>query len=230
MALADFQQLVDDMVADQASVITPEVRDRAIEQARVRYSADCERELVEDVTWLADGFDGPLPAGWTLGAYVRQAEYPIGHKPPSLIQLAVYQTPSGQSLAAVESFAAGSVVRVTYAAPHLLQDGLDAVDTIPLNHRQAVAQFAAYVLCQQLATRYSGERETAIGADAVQTESRARAFAARAKEYRTAYYVGTGQADPFAKAAATTGTGAAPGFAIGSWPGRKRNLLTRGVQ
>jgi hypothetical protein len=232
MALADFQQLVDDMVADQASVITPEVRDRAIEQARVRYSADCERELVEDVTWLVDGFDGPLPTGWSLGAYVRQAEYPIGHKPPSLVELAVYQTPTGQSLAAVEPFEAGSVVRVTYVAPHLLQGGLDAADTIPLHHRQAVAQFAAYVLCQQLATRYSAERETAIGADVSQTETRARAYAARAKEYRSAYYIGTGQVDPYAKTAAASSasnSGVTPAAAVGTWPGRKRGLLTRGV-
>ena len=47
MALADFQLLVDDMVTDQGAVITPDVRDRAIEQARVRYSADCERERHE---------------------------------------------------------------------------------------------------------------------------------------------------------------------------------------
>jgi len=233
MALADFQQLVADMVSDQDTVITADNRDRAIEQARVRYSADCERVLVEDITWLADGFDAPLPIGWTLGAYLRQAEYPIGHKPLSLIELAVYQTPSGQSLTAVEPFEAGSVVRVTFGAPHLLQGGVDPQDTVPLQHRQAVAQYAAYVLCQQLSTRYSGERETAIGADVVQTETRSRAYAARAKEYRTAYYVGTGQVDPFAKSTASGnsgGSGATPAAAVGSWPGRKRGLLTRGVQ
>ena len=230
MALADFQQLVDDMVSDQAAVITDDVRDRALEQAVVRYSADCERELVEDVTWLADGFEGPVPSGWILGAYLRQVEYPIGQKPPALVEMAVYQSPSGQSLASVESIAAGSVVRVTYAAPHILHEGPNAVDTIPLRHRRTVAEFAAYLLCQQLATRFSGERETAIGADVSQTETRARAFASRAKEYRTAYYVGTGQADPFAKAAATSGASVGAAFTVGAWPSSRRNLLTRGVQ
>lgn len=234
MALADFQLLVDDMVTDQGAVITPDVRDRAIEQARVRYSADCERELVEDVTWQATGFDAPVPTGWTLGAYVRQAEYPIGRKPLSLMELAVYQTPAGQSLTTVEPLDAGTVVRVTYGAPHLLQGGADPADTVPLHHRQPVAQFAAYVLCQQLATRYSGERETAVGADVSLTETRARAFAARAKEYRSAYYVGTGQVDPFAKptgsASTGSGSGAVAASAVGSWPGRQRGLLTRGVR
>lgn len=230
MALADFQQLVDDMVADQDAVITSDVRDRAIEQARMRYSADCERVLVEDVTWAATGFDAALPEAWTPGAYVRQAEYPVGHKPPVLIDLAVYQAPVGQSLTAVEPLVEGSVVRVTFGAPHLLQGGMEPADTIPLGHRQAVAQFAAYVLCQQLATRYSGERETAIGADVSQTETRSRAYAARAKEYRTAYYVGTGQVDPFAKPASMgSGSGAAPASSVGTWPGRQRGQLMRGV-
>ena len=234
MAMADFQQLLADMVPDQDTVNTPELRDRAIEQARLRYSTDCERDLVEDVTWPATGYDCPLPTLWTLGAYLRQAEYPIGLQPRSLIDIAIYQTPSGQTLASVDSLAAGSVVRITFGAPHLLQGGADAADTVPLHHRQAVAQFAASVLCQQLATRYSGERETAIGADVTQTETRARAFAARAKEYRTAYYIGTGQVDPFAKSAGSassgTGSGATPAAAVGSWPGRKRGLLTRGVR
>lgn len=230
MALADFQQLVDDMVADQDTVITPDVRDRAIEQARVRYSADCERVLVEDVTWAATGFDAALPEAWTPGAYVRQAEYPVGCKPPVLIDLAVYQAPAGQSLTAVEPLAEGSVVRVTFGAAHLLQGGAEPADTIALAHREAVACYAAYVLCQQLATRYSGERETAIGADVSQTETRSRAYAARAKEYRTAYYLGTGQVDPFAKpASASTGSGTTAAAAVGSWPGRQRGQLMRGV-
>ncbi len=124
------------------------------------------------------------------------------------------------------------MVRVTYGAPHLLQGGVDAADTIPLHHRQAVAHYAAYVLCQQLATRYSAERETTIGADVAQTETRARAYAARAKEYRTAYYVGTDQVDPYAKTASgnsPSNSGATPAAAVGTWPGRKRGLLTRGV-
>lgn len=229
MALADFQQLVNDMVADQDALVTPEVRDRAIEQARVRYSADCERELVEDVTWIATGFDAPLPEGWTLGAYVRQAEYPIGSTPAALIGLTVYQAPAGQILMAALALEVGSVVRVTFGAPHLLQEGAQPADTIPLAHRQAVAQYAAYVLCQNLATRFSGERETAIGADVSQTETRARAYAARAKEYRTAYYLGTDQTDPFAKPTAAAGSGATPAAAVGSWPRRQRGLLTRGL-
>ena len=229
MALADFQQIVADLMSDQeADALTLAVRDRAIETARVRYSADCERVLVEDVTWLAAGFEGPLPPGWVAGAALRQAECPIGQQPPQLIDLAVYLSPAGQSLLAARPLPEGSVVRVTYAAPHLLQAGAQADDTIPLAHREAVAYYAAYVLCQQLATRYSAERETAVGADVSLTETRARAYAARAREYRTAYYLGTGQVDPFAKQSGTASSGAVPAAAVGSWPKRHpRYDLTR---
>jgi len=81
MALADYQQLVDSMVRDQASVLSTTERDRAIELARLRYSNDVERHLAEDVTWLQAGFLGPLPADWTIGAYLLDAEFPIGVQP-----------------------------------------------------------------------------------------------------------------------------------------------------
>lgn len=100
-------------------------------------------------------------------------------------------------------------------------------DDIPVIHQVAIAQYAAYLLCQQLATRYSGERESTLGAEVARTESRARSYAARAKEYRVAYYAGIGKTDPFKQAA--LGSDKAPAAAVGRWPGRPRNLLTRGV-
>lgn len=62
--LADYQQLVNDLVADQDTVITAEVRDRAIEEARLRYSADRPHHIVADVTWPALSVFGPVPEGW----------------------------------------------------------------------------------------------------------------------------------------------------------------------
>ncbi|MGP2435547.1 hypothetical protein ACTUQ0_15170, partial [Listeria monocytogenes] len=57
--LADYQQLVNDLVADQDTVITAEVRDRAIEEASWRYSADRPHHIVADVTWPALSVFGP---------------------------------------------------------------------------------------------------------------------------------------------------------------------------
>ncbi len=140
-----------------------------------------------------------------------------------------YRKPDGWGLECVDALPAAAQVRLTYTTEHVI----DAVqDTVPVSHRLAVAQYAAYLLCQQLATRYSAERETVIGADVSQTETRSRAYSARAKEFRQAYYVGVGLADPFAKGGASgAGTGGAPSAAaaVVSWPGRRRGMLTRGV-
>ena len=110
------------------------------------------------------------------------------------------------------------------SAPHVVDAD---TDTIPPEHRQPVAQYAAYLLCQQLATRYSGERETAVGGEMARTESRAKAYAARAQEYRSAYFAGTGQSDPYRQA--ERGDDLAPAASVGRWPGRRRYNLTRGA-
>lgn len=99
---------------------------------------------------------------------------------------------------------------------------------VPQAHRLPVAQYAAYLLCQRLATLYSSDRDSTLAVDAARVESRARAYALRAKEYRTAYYQGTGQADPFSAAA---GTGLAAAAGVVSWPRRnpRHGLVRRGV-
>ena len=104
-----------------------------------------------------------------------------------------------------------------------------ASDTdVPPAHRLALAQWAAYLLCQQLATRYSSERETTLGVDMAHTQSRAQAYAVRAKEYRQAYYAGTGQADPLDPSAAPSQGAAA---AVATWPQRnpRHKLVRRGA-
>lgn len=228
MALADYQTLVDSMVRDESGTIQDADRDAAIELARLRYSLDMERELTEDVTWLATGYYGPLPVEWAEGAWLKQAEYPIGDQPSSIIDMSIYYSPSeGQRLAVPDTLQIGAEVRVTFAAPHQLAGGVSPADTIPTAHREAVASYAAHVLCKQLATKYSGERETSIGADGSNTESRARNYAFRAKDYRAGYFAGIGKADPQADKGGTSGSD--PSARVSAWPGRTRNSLTRGA-
>ncbi|CAN5439008.1 hypothetical protein BH10PSE18_BH10PSE18_19020 [soil metagenome] len=226
MSLADYQQLVSQMVSDQdADVFTAEHRDSAIALAVLRYGTDMPRELVRDVAWLLSGFLGPLPADWMDGSVVRAAEYPIGQHPASLVHLALYADQEEVLLVCDQELPAAASVRVTFAALHILDE---TTDTIPLQHREAVASYAAHSLCRQLATRYSGERETPTGADHSNTESRARNYAARAKEYRAAYYGGIGKPDPVVTTSSqTAGSGVQAAASVGTWPGRRRYSLTR---
>lgn len=224
MAFADFQQLVTDLVPDQAANVAPDVQRRAIEEAALRYGADVPRVLKEDVVWLQHGVFGPVPASWVDEAIVRSAEYPVGQHPESLLFVDAYRDLIGTwGLESVRSLPEGAVVRVKFSLPHILEGD---TNTIPALHRWPVAQYAAHLLCQQLATRFSAERESAIGADVSRTESKASMYARRAKEYRAGYYAGIGVVDPLTQA--EHGSALTPAAAVASWPGRRR-LFRRGA-
>ncbi|MFT4243555.1 MAG: hypothetical protein QM569_14880 [Acidovorax sp.] len=223
MPLADFTALLNDLARDQGAVLAADARTRALEAARLQYSADCPRLAVEDVTWPG-GSSAPAPAGWTEGAWVESAEYPIGRDPRAVIEVAPYLTPDGWQIMAACHVPAGAVVRLTMMAEHVL--AADA-DTIPARHRLPVAQYAAHLLCHQLATYYSAQREASMGADASMTETRARQFADRARELRTAYFAGVGVLDPFKSSGASSAPGAAAAGVV-SWPSlNPRHRLVR---
>lgn len=233
MPHTDYQALVPQLVRDTGGTIAPADIDGAIELARLRYSQDAERTLVRDVVWPADGYHGPLPADWSAdGSYILQAEYPVGARPVAQMELAVYTDAAGaQSLMVPDALSAGATVRVTFAAPHALTAGPPAADTVPAMHREAVANYAAHVLLKQLAAHYSGERETSFNADRSDTDSRARNYAARARECRAAYYAGIGKADPLAHRGGNgAGSGGEPAASVSSWAGRTRaNLRSNDV-
>ncbi len=225
MALADFQTLVTSMVPADGRYSDVE-RDSALQLAVGRYSQDVPRQLVNDVIWTADGYFGPMPADWVEGAELQVAEYPVGEVPPTVLDLVIYMEPGPVfKLMSPDSLQAAEVVRVNFSAPHLLVGGLTPQDTVPLLHREAVASYAASLLCRQLATFYANERDTSINADGSNTDSRARNFSSRAREYRAAYYAGIGKADP--QGSGGSSAGAEASGAVTSWPGRSRGSLTR---
>lgn len=225
MSLAYIQALIDDLARDQGEVLSADARTRALEAARLQYSVDRPRILVEDIAW-ASGNLAPVPSSWTESVWIKSAEYPIGRDPASLIDVAPYRSPEGWHLLAATPVQAGDLVRVTFMADHQLTE---LVDTIPVVHRLAVAQYAAHLLCHQLATYYSAQRETMLGSDASVTETRAREFAARSKELRTAYYIGVGLADPFKASGGASAPGSAAAGVV-SWPSNnpRHRLVHRG--
>ncbi|GAP38780.1 hypothetical protein ABXN37_27165 [Piscinibacter sakaiensis] len=227
MAIDFFRQLASSLVRDQEAVLSDEDRERAIALAVSRYSADCPRELLEDVTWAEPGYLGPLPAAWTADvSYLAGAEYPIGEQPPAVLELSVYRSPDGLALHSTQPLPQGAVVRVSLRSPHELTE--DA-DTIPVMHQEAVASYAAHLLAKQLAARYSSDIDPSVGADSASTEGRARNFAARAKDLRGAYYAGIGKPDPqSASGAAAASASAAPAVSVSAWPGRQRMRPTIG--
>lgn len=228
MSLAYIQALVNDLARDQGEVLDADSRARALEAARLQYSGDKPRFMVEDLTWGESSL-GPVPTGWTESAWIQQAEFPIGRDPVATVSVAAYMAPGGWQLIASPFVPLGSVVRVSFMAAHQLSG---TEDTIPAQHRLAVAQYAAHLLCHQMATYYSAQRESMISADSSATAERSRGFAARSAELRSAYFVGIGLADPY-KSGGSGASNSAPGAAaaaVVSWPSRnpRHRLVDRG--
>jgi hypothetical protein len=187
MSLADYQQLVDDLVRDKDQVISSGARDAAIEAAVQRYSVDAPRVVVEDVT-SAGGSELDVPTHWLADtSALRTLEYPIGQLPPSLVNasaVAIYTTPTGEQLRLLFTLVDGDQVRLTYTGAHRLD--ADA-DTIPARHRQPVAALAAATLCGQLSSFYATEGSPTIGADTTDHQSKSEKFSRRARDLRAEY-------------------------------------------
>lgn len=190
--LAEFRDLVDDLLRDGARWVTPEQRERAIGLALSRYSTDRPRFLFEDVT-SAGGKVLPLPEGWSPGeSGLCSVETPVGQIPPAMLapdSIALYTGPQGEEIRIARALAADEVARVGYSAPHVLTD---SEDTVPPRHREALACYAAGLLCEQIATEHAGAQDATIAADRVDQAHPAREWAARARSYRNRYYATLG--------------------------------------
>lgn len=190
MTLADFQQLVDDLVRDTDQVITTTQRDRAIAGALVRYSADAPLRRLEDVVVGAQG-RLTLPAAWVSGfSRVLAVHYPLGPLPlpPLPAELVVQQpTPTGDEVVLLADIAPGETVRLTYTGQHELADVPVPVDTLPVAHVRAVAALAASDLCGQLAAYYSNESSPVMAADTVDHQGKSGRWRTRARDLAAEY-------------------------------------------
>lgn len=82
-----------------------------------------------------------------------------------------------------------SPVRVRYTLQHALTA---TEDTIPPADREAVAKYAAALLCEQLASLYASDTDSTLSADRSFGQTRSQAFAARAREYRKQFQAALG--------------------------------------
>ena len=182
--LGEIQALVDDLVRDDVSRVSPEQRDRAIGLALVQYSKDRPRRVVEDVV-SPGGARLAMPAGATR---VEMVEYPAGQVPPAVLSPAAwghYHSPTGVDLLFTRSIAPGASVRLTVLRPHVLT--ADA-STVPETDHEALASYTAAVLFDQIAAATSGDSNPTIPADAVNHASKPESFAKRAERLRQRYY------------------------------------------
>ena len=183
--LSDFQNLVTRKVrADTDDIASLDIAD-AIAEAVTRYSKDRPHDVVEDVTAPGGQLLG-LPSQWVSGfSDIAQIEYPIGNVPPTLIdEHHVYQGPTGEMIMIANTLQDGEQVRISYHTFHALDE---TTDTIRRIHREAVAGYAAALLCDQLASLYAQDGTPTIQAASVDHGSKSDKFARRAKDLRKRY-------------------------------------------
>jgi hypothetical protein len=184
----DYQSLIVSLVRDEEEKITPDERDRALQLAVERYSKDRPREVVEDLAGQ-DSKQLPLPTAWENGfSSLINIEYPIGNWPPTYIEpgyYGMYNAPGAQVIMVSASIPSTDSVRCTHTIRHQVTD---TVDSTPASDNEAIASYAAALLCDQLASQYSGDTDTTIQADSVEHSSKARDFATRANSLRKRYY------------------------------------------
>lgn len=190
--LAEFRDLVEDLVRDAAQWVTPVQRERAIGLALSRYSLDRPRSLLADVLSPA-GQALPVPPGWVEGeSRLQSVEVPVGEIPPCMVPSSgwqIYRGPLGEEIRLDRSLLAGEPVRITFTAPHVVSD---TESSVPAAHREAVACYAASLLAEQIATVHAGTSEPTIAADSVDHAHPAREWAKRARDYRNRYFAHLG--------------------------------------
>lgn len=221
MPLAQIIALVDDKLRSAAlgSAANMATRDRAIEQAVVQYSEDAPRVLVQDVAGV-NTQSISVPEGWVAErSRLVRVEHPIGTLPESTLPAtAVFDGAVWRVL--FESALANALVRVHFTTPHELSD---ALCTIPPQHENAVASWAAAELCRQLATQRGHDRDATIGAAASLGQSASGDLARRAREWLAVYRVALGLPDPDKEPGARA-AGAVVAFASDRRRGRFNSL------
>lgn len=193
MPLAQIVRLVDDKLRTVAlgSGTDQGGRDRAIEQAVVQYSVDAPRRLVAEA--VVNGDSMATPAGWVDGrSALSGVEWPLGRLPATMVAAAEAYDGSAWSIVLAEPLV-GATVRIHYTAPHELTD---SACTVPVEHENAVASWAAAELCRQLATQKGYDRDSTISAAAVNGQSQSGDLARRAKDWLAVYRNQLGLPDP----------------------------------
>jgi hypothetical protein len=183
--LMDVQELVDDLVRDESGQISAESRNRAITLALARYSEDRPREIVADVA-APGGRSLALGGveGWEDGfSRVLAIEVLPESVPPRVLESwSMYRSASGEWVHFADSVAVS--LRLRFTASRRLTD---AVDDVPLRDREPLANWAAALLLDQLATAFAGDRQATIRADSVDHGSKSGDYGRRAAAARRFY-------------------------------------------
>lgn len=188
MTQAELAAMIDRLAEDSSGRLTPDDRTSALAAAVRRYSQDRPRVIVADLAIIDGGLD--LPGGWEQDSAALSLEHPIGQRPPSSLPNEAwyaYQGPGGDRIMFAQGWGGSDndLARLTYTVGHVCDDN-DC--TLPDKHLEAVASWGAALLCEALASYYSGNSDSTIQADRVDYNNPSRNFAKRAEALRDRYF------------------------------------------
>ncbi len=192
-------RLIDPGRVGGAKTMEPADVGRAIDTAVTRYSKDRPRELITGFSGSASHYyDMPtnLPS-WVRGFSVIVAvDYPAGTlsgQPQWMAQRdwEIYANATDTEYVYFPVYAPGTAetVRVTYTAPH---SHTDSADTVYAGDLEAVRDLGASIVCEMLATRSAGLRDSGISADSVNYRDAQLRYTQEAKAWFEKYRVAMG--------------------------------------
>jgi len=179
--LDDYRQLVESFTRSPEEEVRPEQIDGAIELAVIRYSTDRPRRRIEAVA-RDEGLMMAMPASWEDG-FSDLVSLTPADDPLDRVRASILNTIDGDRIY-IEDGQGLAEAHATFTIRHVLTD---AEDTIPQKDREAVANYASAVVCEQLATYYSGALSSTIQSDSVDHGSKGREFSQRAGRFRKLY-------------------------------------------
>lgn len=192
------EKLLDEMFASMGDDYREDAKIQAISMALAKYSQDYPRETIADVSGLETKLS--LPTDWIKGkSHIKYIEFPLNQTPPFYLKVdefQLYTTPSNQEIRLLNAqIKADELARITYTTAWKESD-------LDMNGIEAVATWAASLLCEQFATRYAASVDSTISADGVSHVSKSQNFSSRVKALRERYEQIVGKkADNFPKAA-----------------------------
>ncbi len=199
MSQKALQQLASDKLRTLAlggDLAGPLVVERAVEQAVQQYDSDVPRRSWTLVTAVT-GSTITLPAGWVAGrSSLLAVEHPVGQAPMAKIEAQLTLAPDSDTtwrIQLVRDSLSAATVRVHFTVPHTLTA---SECSIPLEHLNAVACWAAAEVCRQLATAKANERDATISAVQLNQGSASGDLARRAKDWFGQYRLALGLPDP----------------------------------
>lgn len=201
MAFADFDALVIAKLRDDANKIAPNQRAALITEAVNRYSRHRPRTKIQTVTGNGVLVTHALAADFEEGfSSVAAIEYPVGRQEPEYLddaEWALYRDPATSTLKLrLRAMVLPDTVSmyVAYTVRHQVTTDPN-LDTVPLVDREAVANLAAALGLEQLATQYLGTGNSTIGAVDVAYKSKSQECLDAARVLKASYREHVGVSD-----------------------------------